>query len=125
MQLRDRSRKFIGPLADERLLGRDVRGNPSAVTTAFTPGSASALLVSIETMRACACGLRLTLAQIMPGITMSAPNVAAAGHLVDAVRADRAGADDAEVGLVAYVCHATVSPRISAAASSTARITLS
>ncbi len=43
-----------------------------AVITAFTPGWASALLVSIDLMRACGCGLRNTLPQIMPGIVVSA-----------------------------------------------------
>ena len=41
------------------------------VTTATTPGSASAWLASIETMRACGCGLRSTLACSMPGMAMS------------------------------------------------------
>ena len=36
-------------------------GKSAAVTTAFTPGSASAALVSIERMIAWACGLRSTL----------------------------------------------------------------
>src|SRR3954454_4213078 len=47
-----------------------------AVTTAFTPGSASALVVSIDLMRACGCGLRRILPQIMPGILVSAANAA-------------------------------------------------
>src|SRR5689334_19628063 len=44
------------------------------VTTAFTPGSFSALDVSIDLMRACGCGLRSTLPQIMPGMVVSAAN---------------------------------------------------
>ena len=40
--------------------------------TAFTPGSFSALEVSIDLMRACGCGLRSTLPQIMPGMVVSA-----------------------------------------------------
>src|SRR6266849_1212272 len=47
-----------------------------AVTTAFTPGSASAFEVSIDLMRACGCGLRLTLPQIMPGMLVSAAKAA-------------------------------------------------
>ena len=43
-----------------------------ADTTALTPGSASAFEVSIELMRACGCGLRSTLPQIMPGMLVSA-----------------------------------------------------
>jgi len=43
-----------------------------AVTTAFTPGSASAFEVSMERIRACACGLRSILPQIMPGMVLSA-----------------------------------------------------
>ena len=42
------------------------------VITAFTPGSFSAFEVSIDLMRACGCGLRRTLPQIMPGIVVSA-----------------------------------------------------
>ena len=42
------------------------------VTTAFTPGSASAFAVLIDLMRACGCGLRSTLPQIMPGMVVSA-----------------------------------------------------
>src|SRR6516162_2930056 len=45
----------------------------AAVTTALTPGRASALDASIERMRACACGERITLPHSMPGIAMSAP----------------------------------------------------
>ena len=45
-----------------------------AVTTAFTPGSFSAFEVSIDLMRACGCGLRNTLPQIMPGMVVSAAN---------------------------------------------------
>ena len=39
----------------------------SCVTTAFTPGSASAFEASILRMRACGCGLRSTRAYSMPG----------------------------------------------------------
>ena len=46
-------------------------------------------------------------------------------HLVDAVRADRAGADDLEVGFVCNEIHAATSSRISAAASMMARRILS
>ncbi len=44
------------------------------VTTALTPGSASALDASILTIRACACGERRTAPISMPGALMSAPN---------------------------------------------------
>ena len=47
-----------------------------AVTTAFTPGSASAFVVLIDLMRACGCGLRKTLPQIRPGIEVSAAKAA-------------------------------------------------
>ena len=43
---------------------------------AFTPGSARAADVSMERMRACACGLRRTRPTSMPGSEMSAPNLA-------------------------------------------------
>ena len=42
------------------------------VMTALTPGKASAFEVSIDFMRAWACGLRSTLPQIMPGMLVSA-----------------------------------------------------
>ena len=42
------------------------------VITASTPGRASAFEVSIDLMRAWACGLRSTLPQIMPGMVVSA-----------------------------------------------------
>ena len=42
------------------------------VTTALTPASASALEVSMPRMRACGCGLRSTLPQIIPGMLVSA-----------------------------------------------------
>src|SRR5215831_2157578 len=48
----------------------------AAVTTALTPGKASAFVASIERMRACACGERMTLPHSMPGIAMSAPYIA-------------------------------------------------
>src|SRR6187399_316660 len=47
-----------------------------AVTTALTPGSASAFEVLIDLIRACGCGLRNTLPQIMPGMVVSAANCA-------------------------------------------------
>jgi hypothetical protein len=43
------------------------------VMIAFTPGSASAADVSIETIRACAYGLRSTTPCSMPGRLTSAP----------------------------------------------------
>src|SRR6266478_4465280 len=45
----------------------------SLVMTALTPGSASAFEVSIETMRACGCGLRSTRPMSWPGRLKSAP----------------------------------------------------
>jgi hypothetical protein len=42
------------------------------VITACTPSSAAAAAVSIETIRACACGLRSTAACSIPGRTRSA-----------------------------------------------------
>src|SRR3979490_2698791 len=47
-----------------------------AVTTALTPGNASAFEVSIDLMGACGCGLRLTLPQIIPGMVVSAAKAA-------------------------------------------------
>src|SRR5215510_16554321 len=44
--------------------------------TAFTPGNASAAEASMDLIRACACGLRNTLAWSMPGREMSAPYLA-------------------------------------------------
>src|SRR5919106_290364 len=45
----------------------------SRVTTALTPGSARALEVSIDLIRACGCGLLRTLPTSMPGKEKSAP----------------------------------------------------
>src|SRR6185437_11080055 len=73
MQLRDRSRKFIGP-SPTNASSEAMFGKSAAVITAFTPGSASAFFVLIDLIRAWACGLRLTLPHSMPGITVSAPN---------------------------------------------------
>ena len=67
------------------------------VTTACTPGSFSALLVSIETILAWACGERRTLPHSMPGMRHVGAELGAAGHLVHAVRTDRPGADDLQV----------------------------
>ena len=47
-------------------------GKSAAVTTASTPGSASARVVSMRRMRACACGLRSILPCTMPGSLRSA-----------------------------------------------------
>ena len=73
MQLRSRSRKFIGP-SPTNASSDGICGKSLEVTTARTPGSFSALLVSIETIFACACGERSTLPHSMPAIFMSAPN---------------------------------------------------
>ena len=48
----------------------------AAVSTHTTPGTASAALVSIERMRACATGLRSTLPCSIRGATMSPANCA-------------------------------------------------
>src|SRR4030095_16452971 len=48
-------------------------GKSSRVITAFTPGNASAFDVSIETMRACGCGLRSTRPMSWPARLKSAP----------------------------------------------------
>ena len=48
-------------------------GKSSAVTTARTPGAASALLVSIDLMCAWACWLRRTAPWIRPAAVKSAP----------------------------------------------------
>ena len=72
-QLRDRSRKFIGP-SPTKASSLAMCGKSFDVTTAFTPGSSSALQVSIDRMRAWACGERSTLPQIIPATRISAPN---------------------------------------------------
>src|SRR6185436_9243609 len=51
-------------------------GRSLPVMTAFTPGRASAAEVSIDLIRACACGLRSTLPCSIPGRLMSAPYLA-------------------------------------------------
>jgi len=75
MQLRDRSRKFIGP-SPTKASSDGIGGKSSAVTTALTPGNARAFSVLIDMIRAWACGLRLTLPHSIPGMTMSAPKLA-------------------------------------------------
>src|SRR6516162_5212297 len=75
MQLRDRSRKFIGP-SPTKASSDGIGGKSSAVMTALTPGKARAFSVWIAMMRAWACGLRLTLPHSIPGMTMSAPKLA-------------------------------------------------
>ena len=58
-------------------------------------------MVSIETMRAWACGLRLTLPAQHAGHDQVGAERGAAGDLVDAVGPDRPGADDLQLGLLA------------------------
>jgi len=48
-------------------------GKSADVTTALTPGSAAAFEMSIERMRAWACGERRTRPTSIPGIAMSEP----------------------------------------------------
>src|SRR4029077_999940 len=50
-----------------------ISGKSFEVTTAFTPGSEAAFVVSIERMRACAWGERRMRPVSMPGIAMSEP----------------------------------------------------
>src|SRR5581483_15506 len=51
-------------------------GKSAPVITALTPGSAAAFDVSIDLMRACACGERMTLPYSVPGNVWSAPYIA-------------------------------------------------
>jgi hypothetical protein len=76
-------------------------------------------------MRACGCGLRNTLPQIMPGMVVSAANWRAAGDLVHAVGTDGALADPLVVGDEVHWCLQLLCARISAAVSITARTILS
>ena len=100
-----------------------ISGKSAAVTTAFTPGSAAALLVSIETIRACACGERLILPHSIPEARVSAANTARPVTL--STPSGRIGRVPTTFRLGIDVVHPTVSPRISAAASITARMILS
>ncbi len=105
-------------------------GKSAPVTTAFTPGSASAFLVSMPRMRAWACGLRLMRPQIMPGMTKSAPNAARPVTLSTPSgrigRVPTLAKCSAASRAIEYVAHATLRSCLSsAAASSTARMTLS
>ena len=93
-----------------------------AVTTALTPGNASAFEVSIDLMRACGCGLRSTLPQIMPGMVVSAANAARPVTLSTPSGLNGALADPLVVGDDVHHCAAS---RISAAVSITARTILS
>ena len=100
-----------------------ISGKSSAVTTAFTPGRASALLVSIETIRACACGERRILPHSMPDARVSAANTARPVTLSTPSGTDGTRANDFQARI--DVIHQRVSPRSSAAASITARMILS
>src|SRR5215471_8833277 len=75
MQLRDRSRKFIGP-SPTNASSDGIGGKSAQVTTALTPGNLSAFSALIDMIRAWAWGLRLILPHSMPGIVMSAPKLA-------------------------------------------------
>ena len=75
MMFSDRSRKFIGP-SPMNASSDAITGKSLAVTTAFTPGRAAALLVSMEMMRAWACGERLILPHSIPEARVSAANTA-------------------------------------------------
>ena len=97
MMFRDRSRKFIGPsptnASSDVISGKSARGHDGPDT-----GRASAALVSIERIRAWACGLRLILPQSIPAGPRIGGEHGAADDFVDAVGTDRAGADDLQVG---------------------------
>ena len=71
MTLSDRSRKFIGP-SPTKASSLAISGKSFAVTTAWTPFNASAFEVSIDTIRACACGERRILPHNMPEARVSA-----------------------------------------------------
>src|SRR3546814_2813021 len=67
--LRDIQRMSWMPSGTGVSIGKSTKS--FAVTTAFTPGSASAFEVSMPRITACGCGLRSTLAQIIPGMVRS------------------------------------------------------
>ena len=71
---RDISTRLISfsPILKEAVPGA-IGGKSAAVITAFTPGSASALLLSMRLIRACANGLCTIFAYSIPGTTTSAP----------------------------------------------------
>ena len=75
MMLRVTCQKFTATRSGP-MYSKFCSGKSAAVTTARTPGSAAARLVSMETMRACACGERRILPTKVPGIFMSAPYMA-------------------------------------------------
>ena len=89
----------------DKCLFRGISGKSAEVTTACTPGSASAFSTSIFTMRACGYGLRLTLPYSIPAIFMSAPKLARPVDLVDAIGPDRTRADDFQLKLLGGRCH--------------------
>ncbi len=97
--------------------------------TALTPASFSAFEVSIFLIRACACGLLSTSACKLTGEVVVGAVLGAAGHLVDAIGAQRAGADECELLVfdqmrIGVLSHQAVL-LMSAAASSTALTILS
>jgi hypothetical protein len=96
------------------------------VTTALTPASFCAAEVSIDLMRACACGLLQHLADDLAGHDQVGAEPGAARHLVDAVRPigrvpTHLNSEPARLS-PSLACQA---PLISAAASITARTILS
>ena len=70
-----------------------LRGTSSQVYTRCTPGTASAAVLSIDTMRACACGECSTFRCSMPSISVSIVYSARAGDDVGARGRADAGAD--------------------------------
>ena len=78
--------------SSERISGKSV-----AVTTARMPAIARALLQSMRTIPACACGLRLIYARHR----RVGAKIGAAGHLVHPVRPDGAGTTTFNVSLLA------------------------
>ena len=81
-------------------IGNSTRSLP--VMTALTPGSAAALAVSIDLMRACGCGLRRILPQIIPGMRGVGGIGRPPGDLIRAVRPDGALADPLVVVLAGH-----------------------
>ena len=72
----DRYRRLITRSSPTSISLSSVHGKSACVTTANTPGWAAARSVSIDLIRACACGLRSIFPCSSPGSWMSAPYTA-------------------------------------------------
>src|SRR6516225_6562671 len=122
MQLRDRSQRLCGMAPMVRLSG-GMSGKSVRVVTALTPGNAILVGVDRHDPRV---GVRaaLNFAPQHAGHFHVSAKICTPGDFVDAIGPDRPGPDDLQ-RLLFEKRHYWASPRMTAAASSTARMILS